>query len=42
MVQRTRDGHTVRILDDREIERSGVTVCGLHRARKDEECMFFG
>jgi hypothetical protein len=42
MVQRTRDGHTVRILDDREIERSGVTVFGLHRARKDEECMFFG
>jgi hypothetical protein len=42
MVQSNRDGHTGRVLDGREIERSGVTVCGLHRAREDEERMFFG
>jgi hypothetical protein len=42
MMQRTRDGHTARVLDGREIERSDVAVCGLYRARKDEERMFFG
>jgi hypothetical protein len=42
MMQMIRDDHTGRILGGRKIERSGVTVCGLHRARKDEECMFFG
>jgi hypothetical protein len=36
-VQRTRDGHTGRILGRRAIERSGVTVCSLYRAQGDEE-----
>jgi hypothetical protein len=42
LVQRTGDGHTGRVLDGRAIERSGGTVCGLHRARGDEEHEFFG
>jgi hypothetical protein len=37
LVQRTGDGHTGRVLGDRAIERSGGVVCGLHRARGDEE-----
>jgi hypothetical protein len=36
-VQRTRNGHIGRVLSGRVIERSGGTVCGLHRARGDEE-----
>jgi hypothetical protein len=40
LVQRTGDGRTGRVLGDRTIERSGDTVCGLHRARGDEECEF--
>jgi hypothetical protein len=40
--QRTGDGHTGRVLGDRAIERSGGTVCGLHRARRDEEREFLG
>jgi hypothetical protein len=40
--QRTGDGHTGRVLGGRAIERSGDAVCGLHRARGDEECGFLG
>jgi hypothetical protein len=42
LVQRTRDGRTGRILGGRAIERSGGAVCGLHRARGDEERGFRG
>jgi hypothetical protein len=42
LVQRIRDGHTSRVLNGRMIERSGDAVCGLHRARGDEEHMFLG
>jgi hypothetical protein len=34
-VQRTEDGHTGRVLDSQEVERSGGAVCGLHLARGD-------
>jgi hypothetical protein len=40
LVQMTGDGHTGRILGGRAIERSGDTVCGLHRAHGDEERRF--
>jgi hypothetical protein len=42
LVQRTRDGHTGWVLGDRAIEKSSGAVCGLHRARGDEECGFLG
>jgi hypothetical protein len=42
LVQRTEDGLTGRILGGRTIERSGDAMCGLHRARGDEECKFLG
>jgi hypothetical protein len=42
LVQRTGDGHTGRVLGGRAIERSGGAVCGLHRARGDEERVFLG
>jgi hypothetical protein len=42
LVQRTRDGHTSRVLSGRAIERSGGAVCGLHRACGDEEHGFLG
>jgi hypothetical protein len=42
LVQRTRDGHTGRVLSGRAIERSGGAVCSLHRARGDEKHRFFG
>jgi hypothetical protein len=42
LVQRTGDGRTGRILGGWAIERSGGTVCGLHRARGDEERRFLG
>jgi hypothetical protein len=42
LVQRTEDGHTGRVLDGRAIKRSGGAVCGLHRARGDEEHEFLG
>jgi hypothetical protein len=42
LVQRTGDGHTSRVLGGRAVERSGGVVCGLHRARRDEEHMFLG
>jgi hypothetical protein len=37
LVQMTGDGRTGLVLGGRAIERSGGTVCGLHRARGDEE-----
>jgi hypothetical protein len=40
MLQRTGDAHTGRVLGGRMIRRSGDTVCGLHRARGDEERRF--
>jgi hypothetical protein len=42
LVQRIGDGHTSRVLGGRVIERSGGAVCGLHRARGDEEGGFLG
>jgi hypothetical protein len=42
LVQRTGNGHTGQILGGRAIERSGGTVCDLHRARRDEEHIFLG
>jgi hypothetical protein len=42
LVQRTEDGHTGRVLGGRAIERLGGVVCGLHRARGDEERIFLG
>jgi hypothetical protein len=42
LVQRTGDGRTGRVLGGRMIERSGGAVCGLHRARGDEERGFLG
>jgi hypothetical protein len=42
LVQRTGDGHTGQVLGGWAIERSGDAVCGLHRARRDEEHGFFG
>jgi hypothetical protein len=39
-VQRTGDGRTGRILGDQAIEKSGDAMCGLHRARRDEEREF--
>jgi hypothetical protein len=42
LVQRIGDGHTSQVLGGREIERSGDTVCGLHRTRGDEEHAFLG
>jgi hypothetical protein len=37
LVQRIRDGRSCRVLGGRMIERSGDVVCGLLRARDDEE-----
>jgi hypothetical protein len=42
VVHRTEDGCTGRVLSGRTIERSGDTVCGLHRARVNEEREFLG
>jgi hypothetical protein len=42
LVQRTGDGRTGQVLGGRAIERSGDTLCGLHRARGDEERGFLG
>jgi hypothetical protein len=42
LVQRNEDGCTGRVLGGRMIGRSGDAVCGLRRARKDEEHMFLG
>jgi hypothetical protein len=42
LVQRIEDGRTGQVLDGRTIERLGGAVCGMHRARGDEECGFLG
>jgi hypothetical protein len=42
LMQKTGDRRTGRVLGGRVIERSGGAVCGLRRARGDEECEFFG
>jgi hypothetical protein len=42
LVERTGDGRTGRVLGGWTIERSGSTVCSLHRARGDEERGFLG
>jgi hypothetical protein len=42
LVQRIRDGRIGRVLSSRAIKRSGDTMCGLHRAREDEERKFLG
>jgi hypothetical protein len=42
LVQRTEDGRTGRVLGGRVIERLGDAVCGLHRARGDNERGFLG
>jgi hypothetical protein len=42
LVQRTGDGRTGRVLRGWVIEWSGGAVCGLHRARRDEEREFLG
>jgi hypothetical protein len=42
LVQMTGEGRTGRVLGCRVIERSGGVVCGLHRARGDEELGFLG
>jgi hypothetical protein len=40
LVERTRDDRTGRVLGGRAVERLGGAVCGLHRARGDEEHEF--
>jgi hypothetical protein len=37
LVQRTGDGRTGQVFGGRAVERSGGAMCGLHRARGDEE-----
>jgi hypothetical protein len=41
-VQRSGDGRSGRVLGGRAIEWSGGAMCGLHRARGDEEHGFLG
>jgi hypothetical protein len=42
LIQRTGDGRTCRIFGGRVVEMSDDVVCGLHRAREDDEHMFLG
>jgi hypothetical protein len=42
LVQRIGDVHTGRVLGGRAIEKSGGTVCSLHRVHRDEERGFLG
>jgi hypothetical protein len=42
LLQRTGDDRTCWVLGDRTIGRSGDTMCGLHRARGDDERGFLG
>jgi hypothetical protein len=42
LVQKTGDDRTGQVLGGRMIERSGDTVCSLHRARGDEKRGFLG
>jgi hypothetical protein len=41
-LQRTGGSRTGRVLGGRTIGRLGNTVCGLHRARRDQEREFLG
>jgi hypothetical protein len=40
LVQRTENSCTGRILGGRVIQRSGGTICGLHRACRDKKHVF--
>jgi hypothetical protein len=42
LVQWIGDGRTGRVLGGRAVEKSGDAVCGLHRARGDEDHGFLG
>jgi hypothetical protein len=42
LVQRTRYGRTGWVLGGQAIERSGGTMCSLHRVRGDDERGFLG
>jgi hypothetical protein len=42
LVQRIGHDRTCRVLGGQVIERSGDTVCGLHRARGNDKCKFLG
>jgi hypothetical protein len=42
LVQRTGDGRTGQVIGGQMIGRSGDTMCGLQRARGDEELGFLG
>jgi hypothetical protein len=42
LVQRTGDGCTCWVLGGRTIGTLGDAMCGLHRARGDEDCEFLG
>jgi hypothetical protein len=42
LVQRTENGRTGQVLGGRAVERSGGAVCGLLRARGDEDRRFLG
>jgi hypothetical protein len=42
LVQKTRDGHTGRVLGGWAVERSGSAVCGLHLACGDQKRGFLG
>jgi hypothetical protein len=42
LVQRIRNSRTGRVLGGQAIERSSGTMCGLHRARGNEERGFLG
>jgi hypothetical protein len=42
LVQKTGNGRTGRVLSGQVIEKSGGVMCGLHRARGDEERGFLG
>jgi hypothetical protein len=42
LVQRSKDGRTGQVLSGWMIGRSGDIVCGLHRARGDDEHGFLG
>jgi hypothetical protein len=42
LVQRIRNGHIGRVLGGQAVERSGGTVCGMHLARRDQQCEFLG
>jgi hypothetical protein len=42
LMQRIKNDHIGRVLGGRAIEKSGVAVYGLHRARGDEKRVFLG